>query len=94
MKFHCNEKRARSILLSLAGAIVGLVAVETNAASQEARPSNAVTGDLLTSLFSPVIAAEPKAMAVFQRTSLLDKVARSRSLELAFVVDATESMSK
>ena len=94
MKFHCIEKRARSILLSLAGAIVGLVAVQTNVASQEVRPSNAVTGDLLTSLFSPVIAAEPKAMAVFQRTSLLDKVARSRSLELAFVVDATESMSK
>ncbi len=32
-------------------------------------------------------------MAVLQRTSLLDQVAQCRTLELALVIDATESMS-
>lgn len=73
--------------------ILCLVNLPKTAISQESAPSKAVTGDLLTSLFSPVVASEPKAMAVFQRTNLLDRVARSRSLQLALVVDATESMS-
>ncbi len=57
-------------------------------------PKNSATsGDLLQTLFSPVIAAEPKAMAVLQRTSLLDQVTRSKALQLALVVDGTESMA-
>ena len=55
--------------------------------------SIAITGELLQTLFSPVIAAEPKAMAVLQRTSLLDQVTRSKTLQLALVVDGTESMA-
>ncbi len=57
-------------------------------------PKNpAISGELMQTLFSPVIAAEPKAMAVLQRTSLLDQVTRSKALQLALVVDGTESMA-
>ncbi len=54
---------------------------------------SSVVGDLMTTLFSPVIAAEAKTMAVLQRTSLLDRISRNRSLEIALLIDGTESMS-
>jgi len=60
--------------------------------SDEPKPT-AISGELFQTLFSPVIAAEPKAMAVLQRTSLLDQVTRSKTLQLAVVVDGTESMA-
>jgi hypothetical protein len=80
-------------LLPVFAAILFLINSGAIAFSQESAPTKAVTGDLLTSLFSPVVASEPKAMAVFQRTNLLDRVSQSRSMQLALVVDATESMS-
>ncbi len=55
--------------------------------------SAGVSGALLQTLFSPVIAAEPKSMAILQRTSLLDQVTRFKTLQLALVVDGTESMA-
>ncbi len=58
-----------------------------------AQDSPAVAGQLLTTLFSPVVAAEQNPKGILQRPSLLDRIARSKDLELAIVIDGTESMS-
>jgi hypothetical protein len=85
----CNIVRKKSILglaLFLLGNSAGLGVCE------DVKPP-AVAGQLLKTMFSPVIAAEPKPMAVLQRTSLLDQVTRCKTLQIALVVDGTESMA-
>ncbi len=81
----------RGILFVLLIAIVGS-AYSNDPLAVESQTSS-VVGDLMTTLFSPTIAAETKTMAILQRTSLLDQVTRSRSLEIALLIDGTESMT-
>ncbi len=83
--------RLQTIRLTIASCVI--VALIGGAARSQDSSKSTATGNLMQTLFSPVIAAEPKAMAVLQRTSLLSEAVRARELQLAFVVDGTESMS-
>ena len=80
------------VRIAIGSATLFIVLLMSIGVSDEPK-SSAVSGDLFQTLFSPVIAAEPKSMSVLQRTSLLDQVTRSKSLQLALVVDGTESMA-
>ncbi len=76
------------------GILVATVSLSYPSVSLSVEPkATSVVGDLMTTLFSPVIAGEAKTMAVLQRTSLLDRVTRNRSLEIALLIDGTDSMS-
>ncbi len=81
--------------LSFAGFWIALITAYADASvlGADDLASSGVSGGLLQTLFSPVVAAEPKSMAILQRTSLLDQVTRFKTLQLALVVDGTESMA-
>lgn len=76
------------IVLSLA--IIGHGAVVSVACAQN-KP--AAVGNALRGLFNPGAAVEANTMGLLQRSNFIDRVAASRGrIEIALVVDATESM--